>query len=318
MKITALCGGVGGAKLALGLDETVSNLTLIANTGDDFNHYGLTICPDIDTILYTLSATSNTQQGWGRADECFGVRAEMESLGEDLWFLLGDKDIALHLIRTERLRRGDTLTQTIKELTQKLKIKASILPMSDHPAPTKIETDQGLLDFQDYFVHRKCAPKASDIIYSAAELSPSALASLNQDQADAIIFCPSNPLLSIAPILNTFPMRDTLISRSVPSLAVSPFIDGKAVKGPTEKLFDELGYQSDSLGVAHFYKGLIDIFVIDPSESHLASKIEQLGIKVCVTNTLMKTSADKIRLANDCIDFLHAYIETRLSVERSN
>jgi len=301
MKITAICGGVGGAKLALGLDKSDCDLSIIANTGDDFNHYGLTICPDIDTILYTLSGKANAKQGWGRANETFGVLSEMEVLGEENWFTLGDKDIALHLIRTQLLKSGNTLSDVTNHLRKSLGITSVIVPMSNEPSPTQIKTDIGFLDFQDYFVRHRCKPRAEEIIYHPSKTSPEALELLGDTHADGIIFCPSNPLLSIAPLLQTNLMRETLRARSAPSLAVSPFIDGKAVKGPTDKLFKELGYQSNSLGVARFYEGLIDIIVIDESEEACAPMIESHGIGVIVTNTFMQTTQDKIQLANTCL-----------------
>jgi LPPG:FO 2-phospho-L-lactate transferase len=301
MRVTAISGGVGGAKLALGLNHVAGELSIIANTGDDFVHYGLTICPDIDTILYTLSGNANAAQGWGREAETFAVRAELQALGEDLWFTLGDKDTALHLIRARLLEEGKTLTETVDILRRQLGVESRLLPMSNARAPTRIETADGWLDFQEYFVRQRCAPIVKSVAYESQDAAAEVLNALDARHTEGIIICPSNPLLSIGPILATRGISKALENRSAPALAVSPIVDGAAVKGPTAKMFFELGIDVTGLSVAKQYQGLIDIFVLDVSDAHLAADVEKLGMRVCVTQTLMKTKADKIRLAKFCL-----------------
>ena len=305
-RIALLCGGVGGVKLALGLDRIVEGVSIIANTGDDFVHYGLPICPDIDTILYTLSGRVHPAQGWGREDESFSVRTEMEALGETPWFILGDRDVALHLIRARMAQEGQTLSAITAELARRMDISCSVIPMSDIPCPTRVDTEAGVLDFQDYFVRRRCEPVARGVIVggSDAPASPVALDALNDPALEAIILCPSNPLLSIAPILAIREIRSALERRQVPVLAVSPIVEGTAVKGPTAKMFNEMGIAVTGLSVARQYQGLIDLFVLDQSDVHFIADVEALGIAACATPTLMSNTHDKMRLARFCLDAL--------------
>lgn len=306
--VTALCGGVGGAKLALGLDRLVRKLSLIVNTGDDFIHYGLPICPDLDTVAYTLTGKVDRDQGWGRSKESFAVEEEMRALGENPWFQLGDRDLALHLVRA-RLLQDHRLTEAMAEIGLRLGLRPALLPMSDRPAPTLVDSEEGLLAFQDYFVRRRCAPKAKGLEFGGRDQppAPEALAALVAADLDGIVICPSNPLLSIEPILAIKPLRDALANRRVPALAVSPLIAGTAVKGPTAKMFDELGLGADALAVARRYVGLVDIFVLDEADVALAPAIEALGMKVAAATTLMKSTEDKIELAQFCLDQLIAH-----------
>ena len=304
MRVTALCGGIGGAKLALGLEHSRATITLVVNTGDDFDHYGLPICPDLDTVLYTLSGRANAEQGWGREDESFGVQDELLRLGQDGWFTLGDKDIALHLVRADLLGQGLTLTQVIGKLQVSFEISANILPMSDQASPTTIESSEGVLSFQDYFVKRRCAPEVRAINCGGSPASPDVMKNMHADNADAIILCPSNPLLSVLPILETNGIRDSLRLRKVPALAVSPIVGGQAVKGPTAKIFGELGLDVNGYSVAKIYQGLIDVFILDETERELAPEIEALGIRVEVADTMMRCLDDKIKVAEFCLQAL--------------
>jgi LPPG:FO 2-phospho-L-lactate transferase len=303
--ITALCGGVGGAKLALGLDRCGVDLALIVNTGDDFLHYGLPICPDLDTVAYTLSGKVDESQGWGRGEESFAVKTELEALGETPWFQLGDRDIALHLLRA-RLLEEVSLTEATARIAARLGVRPRLLPMCNSAAPTILETADGPLPFQDYFVRLRCAPTVAGLKFGGEGLppAPEALAALTAPALRGILICPSNPLLSIAPILAIAPLRDALAGRKVPAVAVSPVIAGQAVKGPTAKLFRELGLGVDAVAVARLYAGLVDHFVLDEADAALAPEIEALGMKAPVTRTLMMDVEDKERLARFCLSLL--------------
>lgn len=307
-RVAVLCGGVGGVKLALGLDRLGADMAIIANTGDDFDHYGLKICPDIDTILYTLSGKVHPVQGWGRIDESRFVLDALSTLNEDPWFMLGDKDIALHLIRAGLLADGMTLTDATAILAERLGITAQLVPMADSPAPTLIATEIGTLAFQDYFVRHRCAPRATAVHWGGAKASssPAAVATLTDPALDAIIICPSNPLLSIAPILAIPAIREALVKRRVPAVAVSPIVGGTAVKGPTAKMFAELGIAVTGLSVAKQYRGLIDVMILDGHDAGDVAEVEALGIRALVRPVLMTTEADKIALANASLDAARA------------
>ncbi len=303
LNITALCGGVGGAKLAFGLDALELDLSIVVNTGDDFVHYGLTICPDFDTVAYTLAGLANESQGWGRAAETFAVQAALAAFDGPPWFTLGDKDIALHLLRAGMLAQGMRLSEVMGEVRRRLGIKSKIWPMSDAACPTLVESDEGLLPFQEYFVGRLCAPVVRRVLLGGSEqrASPEALAALTAKGLDGILIVPSNPILSVAPILALPEIRQALVDRTTPALAVSPLIGGQAVKGPTVKNFAELGLETTALGVARLYQGLIDIFVMDYEDAALCADIEKLGMKPVLASILMKTVADRIALAGSCL-----------------
>jgi LPPG:FO 2-phospho-L-lactate transferase len=306
--ITALCGGVGGAKLALGLSKQTERLRLVVNTGDDFEHYGLKICPDLDTVAYTLSGLANASQGWGREAESFSVQEEMARLCEDVWFQLGDKDIALHLLRLRLLSGGCGLTAAMAEIGRRLKLGAELLPMTDATAATALKTDAGLLTFQDYFVRQRCAPRVEEVHYGGVRCLATrpVLESLSDPALDGIVICPSNPLLSIGPILAVPQIRYALQARKVPALAVSPLVAGQALKGPTAKVFEELGLEASALEVARQYRDCIDLFVLDRQDATLAPQIRDLGIEVLVTQTVMQTLDDKVALAGECVHALRS------------
>ena len=304
MRIAALCGGVGGAKLALGLQHATPNLALVVNTGDDFVFNGLPVCPDIDTVLYTLSGKANAAQGWGRAEESFSVAGEWRAMGEDPWFLLGDKDIALHLLRLRAMGEVASLTAITADLAARLGVAARVIPMSDAPCPTRIATPDGPLDFQDYFVRLRCQPVVTGVTFGGTGQPAAATALEAIAEAQGLILCPSNPLLSVAPILALDDVRQALAQRKAPALAVSPIVGGTAVKGPTAKIFAELGLEVSALSVARQYAGLIDILAIDAHDAERAPEIEALGIRAVVAPTLMTTLDDRVALARLCIDLL--------------
>ena len=304
-KVVALSGGVGGAKLALGLSHVVDpdDLTVIVNTGDDFTHLGLSISPDIDTLLYTLSDLANPDLGWGRRDETWTFMRALEQLGGDTWFKLGDADIALHIERTRKLAAGETLTQVTITLARRLGIKTRVLPMSNDRVETKVRSDAGWLAFQDYFVRQHCEPPVREIAYSGAgkaRLSREVMEALLDDNLRAIILCPSNPWLSVGPMLALPGMREMLKTSSVPVIAVSPLIGGQAVKGPTAKLMQELQLEVTSAEVARYYDGLINGFVIDEVD---ADTPLPKGMQRAVEPIMMKTLEDKIRVARAVLHF---------------
>ena len=255
MKIVVLTGGVGGAKFVLGLQQCpeISQLTAIVNTGDDFRHLGLHISPDIDTLLYTLSGQANTALGWGRQGESWNFMAALKSLGGPEWFNLGDSDLALHLLRTEQLARGDTLSTVTAGIARAWAIKATILPMSDDPVSTWLDTENGPLAFQNYFVERQCRPAVSAIRFegaTAARAAPNVIDAVTK--ADAVFIAPSNPYLSVDPMLAVTGLASALSNTAAPVIAISPLVGGKAVKGPSTKLMAELGIEPDNQAIAFF------------------------------------------------------------------
>lgn len=303
--IVALAGGVGGARLARGLARIEgAGLAVVVNTGDDFDHFDLRICPDLDTVTYTLAGKANPETGWGLAGDTWNFMAQMAELGGADWFRLGDRDLAIHLLRSQLLRQGETLTEVTARIATQLGVTAAILPMSDAPVRTRVETAEGTLDFQDYFVRRHCAVPITGLRFDGArEARPSAPVIAALKAARAIVFCPSNPYVSIDPILAVDGIRMRLENSRVPRIAVSPIIGGKAVKGPAAKMMTELGHPVSSVTVARKYLGLIDAIVIDHVDAHLAGDIEALGLAVKVTRTLMLTPDDSLALARETLDF---------------
>lgn len=304
----ALSGGIGGAKLALGLSKVLSPraLTIIANTGDDFVHTGLHIAPDLDTLMYTLAGVANTETGWGRAGETWNFMAATEELGGETWFNLGDKDLATHIERTERLKNGDSLSQITAALSRALDIGHAIVPMSDDPVRTIIATADGDLAFQHYFVREKCAPVISGIRFegaSRAKPAPDFVKALDDPDLGAVIICPSNPLVSIDPILAVPGIREMLAALSAPVIAVSPIVKGRAIKGPAAKMMAELGMEASVEAVARHYGSLVDGLIIDQQDVDSRAAVEGLGMKVLVTNTIMESLDDRIELARVCINF---------------
>ena len=299
MSVLALSGGIGGAKLALGLYRVLppGELTVVANTGDDFEHLGLSISPDIDTLLYTLAGIDNPELGWGRRNETWTFMAALEALGGETWFKLGDGDLATHVERTRRLAAGESLSQITDDFRRRLGISARLLPMSDDRVRTRLRTDEGWLDFQDYFVRLRASPVVREIAYagaSEARANPDFLAALAGDDLELVVICPSNPFLSIDPILSLPRVRDALRACRAPVVAVSPIIGGKAVKGPTAKIMAELGLPVGAAAVARHYEDILDVFIADESD---ANEVEDLGIPVRLAQTLMSTIEDREALA---------------------
>ncbi|MEJ7925426.1 2-phospho-L-lactate transferase [Sphingobium sp. AN641] len=294
-KVVVLTGGVGGAKLVLGLSHIVAgaDLTAIVNTGDDFRHLGLHVSPDIDTLLYTLSGKANAQQGWGREGESWAFMEALRELGGEDWFLLGDGDLALHVLRSDALARGETLSQITAGFAARWGIGTRILPMSDDPVATMLDTDEGRLAFQRYFVERRCAPAVSAIDFAGAS---SAVPAGGVEEAilaaDAVIVAPSNPFLSVDPLLAVPAIRAALARTAAPVVAVSPLVGGQAVKGPTAKLMGELGIAVDNDAIARHYAGVIDGLLIDSGDD---CGVAGLAIGRCPT--LMSSLDDKVRVA---------------------
>jgi LPPG:FO 2-phospho-L-lactate transferase len=299
-RVTVLTGGVGGAKLALGLCHAIpaEEVTAIVNTGDDFTHLGLAVSPDIDTLLYTLCAKANPVQGWGRADETWTFMEAIRSLGGEDWFALGDGDLALHVLRTNRLRTGKTLSAVVADFARAWGIKSRLLPMSDDPVATRVQTDEGELDFQHYFVKRRCQPQVRSIRFAgaqAARAAPGVVEALRDSRA--ILIAPSNPYLSIDPILAVPAIRQALLETRVPIVAVSPIVGGEAVKGPTAKIMREMGLQVTAATVSRHYDELIDGLLIDERDPPVALDMAQAR-----ADTLMKTLDDRIRVARAALD----------------
>jgi LPPG:FO 2-phospho-L-lactate transferase len=303
--VLALSGGVGGAKLALGLARVLppGQLTVVANTGDDFEHLGLHIAPDLDTLTYVLAGLDNPQTGWGRRDETWSFMATLEALGGETWFRLGDRDLALHVERTRRLKAGETLAAITADVARRLGIASRILPMTDDPVRTRVETREGVLDFQRYFVGRQCAPEVTGFVFDGAALArpqPDVVDTLLDPGLRAVIICPSNPFISIDPILAVPGLRHALAACAAPVVAVSPIIAGRAVKGPTAKMMTELGRKVDPLTVAAHYGGLIDGYVMDDADSQMAALLD---LPVETTRTLMQSLDDREALARTVLAF---------------
>jgi len=299
--ITCLTGGVGGAKLALGLSEIlpVDHLAFIANTGDDFEFLGLRISPDVDTLIYTLAGKVNPETGWGLAGDTFRCLEAAQALGLDMWFRLGDLDLGTHLWRSELLRGGQPFGRVVAALAERFGVRNSLLPATEAYVPTYVRTDKGRLHLQEYFVRERCQPRVDAIEYQGAERSlpaPGVVDAIRE--SDMIVFAPSNPLISIDPILAIPGIREAIQARHGRSVAVSPIVAGKALKGPAAKMLEELGIGATAEAVAQHYQGLIDVFVIDEQDRELMPAIERIGLKVIVADTIMSSLEDKVRVAN--------------------
>jgi LPPG:FO 2-phospho-L-lactate transferase len=302
VKILALAGGVGGAKLAHGLAQILppEDLTVIVNTGDDFEHLGLYISPDLDTVCYTLAGLANPETGWGRADETWNAMANLKRLGAPDWFNLGDNDLATHVERTRRLKEGKTLSEVTREFCAAWGIRHTVLPMSNDPVRTIVETDEGDLPFQEYFVHRKCEPRVKAFRFEGLETASPAPGTREAIQlAEAILVCPSNPWVSVDPILRVLRLPSP-VPRPPSIVAVSPIIGGKTVKGPAAKMFAELGIEPSALAVAEHYENFLTGIVVDSVDSELAKRIR---IPTLVTDTLMNSIASRVQLAQKTIHF---------------
>jgi LPPG:FO 2-phospho-L-lactate transferase len=306
-KILALAGGVGGAKLALGLAHTVpaAELTVAVNTADDFEHLGLSICPDLDTVMYTLAGVANPETGWGRRDETWTVMEALGVIGGETWFRLGDKDLATHIERTRRLRAGESLTSVMRDLGGRLGVKPAMVPMSDDPVRTMVTTtDQGELAFQDWFVRLHCEPVVKSVRFAGADKARPHRSLTDLDGLRGIVVCPSNPFVSVAPILAVPGVRAALDKAKSPRVAVTPIVGGQAIKGPAAKMLAELGHDVSALGVARYYRDWVDGFVLDAQDASLARQIESLGMKVRVADTMMRNDDDKRRLAAQVLEFV--------------
>ena len=299
--VVALCGGVGGAKLAHGLSLALAaepdSLSIIVNTGDDFQHLGLSISPDLDSVMYALAGLSDPVKGWGRRDETWRFMTALQGLGGESWFQLGDGDLAVHVERSWRLARGATLSDVTAHLCKALGITARILPMTDDPVQTRVLTPEGWLDFQDYFVRRQCQPTVREFMFSGAATAraqPDALAALQRADLRAIVICPSNPFVSVEPILAVRGIRAAIQQSKAPVLAVTPIIGGKAIKGPAAKMLTELGLDVSAAGVARRYVDLIDAFVVDQSDP---APDPLPGVTFVSAATLMSSVDDRLWLA---------------------
>lgn len=306
--VIALCGGVGGAKLAFGLTQVLSpdDLTIVVNTGDDFEHLGLAISPDIDTVTYTLAGLADRQKGWGLAGETWSFLEALRRLNGEDWFQLGDKDLATHLERTRRLAAGESLSEVTLDLSCRLGCAHPIVPMSDQPVRTWVDTAQGPLPFQHYFVRERCAPVASGVRFegaAAARPSPAFAQALARPDLAAIVVCPSNPYLSIDPILAVPGVAQAIRAATAPCVAVSPIVRGQAIKGPTAKLMWELGLTPGTSAVAAHYAGLIDGLILDNTDAADTGEVERRGLAACVTATVMHGDEDRRALARAALDF---------------
>jgi len=305
----ALTGGVGGAKLALGLSKLLppDQLIFVVNTGDDFAHLGLHVSPDIDTLVYTLAGESNPETGWGRSGETWHFMEALTQLGAETWFKLGDRDLAMHVERTRRLKTGETLTLVTTGLAAALGIRHAILPMSDDPVATFVRTPEGPMDFQHYFVRERCQPVVTGFEFrgaQAARINPLVLEWLEDPRLRGIILCPSNPFVSINPILQVANLRQHLAGSKARVIAVSPVIGGAAIKGPTVKMMRELGVVGTADWVAGHYRDFLDGFVLDAVDANLRETIAAMGLDVTVTRTLMISLEDRVSLARACLDLI--------------
>ena len=313
--VIALCGGVGGAKMAFGLARVLAKdeLTLVVNTGDDFEHLGLAVSPDIDTVIYTLAGLADRERGWGLAGETWNFMAALRRLGGEDWFQLGDHDLAMHVERTRRLAAGQSLSQVTAHLAHGLGLGCAIAPMSDQPVRTWIDTEGGPLAFQHYFVRERCAPVARAVRFvgsAEARPSPAFAAALARPDLAAVMICPSNPYLSIDPILSIPGVRAAILAAGAPCVAVSPIVGGQAIKGPAAKLMTELGVTPGVAAIAAHYAGLIDGLILDTVDAGDALAIERSGVATCVTATVMRGDADRIALARDALAFAHSVANT--------
>jgi LPPG:FO 2-phospho-L-lactate transferase len=313
--VLALSGGIGGAKLALGLSRVLpaGKLVVIANTGDDFEHLGLSISPDLDTLMYTLAGIDNPEAGWGLRSETWNFMTALDALGGEAWFRLGDRDLATHVERTRRLKAGESLSRITEDFCRRLGVPTKILPMSDDEVRTRVRTAEGWLDFQDYFVRRRCEPVVTELFYEgavAARAQPEFLSMLADPRLRAVVICPSNPFLSIDPILALPGVRAALAVCPAPVVAVSPIIAGRAVKGPTAKMMAELGLPVAAAAVAKHYGDLLDGYLVDHGDAATAACP---GVEVASAATLMTTLAAREALAREVLTFadsLHTRAET--------
>jgi LPPG:FO 2-phospho-L-lactate transferase len=312
--IVVLAGGVGGGKFARGIVEVLApaDVAIVVNTGDDFRHLGLSISPDLDSVMYAVADLNDTQRGWGLADESWNFMRALERLEAPTWFQLGDADLATHVLRTDFLRLGKTLSAATRELCDRLGIRHAILPMSDLPVATKIISDDGELDFQEYFVARRCEPAVRAVVFAGADVAvPSPGFATALECATAVVIAPSNPYVSIGPILALSGVRTMLQARSIPVIAVCPIVGGNAVKGPLAKMLAEAGADVSPLGVADWYGDLVDGWIVDDVDHSYAEALRLRGRRVRVCGTLMHDTAAKIALARDTVEFAQLLVSCR-------
>jgi len=300
VKVTLLAGGTGGAKLAHGFQAVLppGDLTVIVNVADDTERFGLLVCPDIDTILYTLAGLADREQGWGVAGDTATALGMLARYGEETWFRIGDADLATHVHRARLLRDGSSLTDATAAMATALGVPSRIVPATDHPVRTIVGTDAGEVDFQEYFVHRQQRDAVRSIRFGgieAARPSPAALVALAM--ADLIVIGPSNPIVSVGPILAIPGMREAFLAAPAPRLAVSGIVAGEALRGPADRMLTSLGHESSATGVARLYAGLVERFVVDSADAALAAPIESLGMAVSVLPTVMRSDDDRAGLA---------------------
>lgn len=308
MKVLALSGGVGGAKLALGLANVLApdDLTIMTNTGDDFTHLGLRICPDLDTVMYTLAGINNTELGWGRKDESWDFMKSLSSIGGEDWFQLGDRDLAIHIERTRRLAEGESLSEVTAAISAKLGVRHKLVPMSDDEVATVVETEGGDLPFQHYFVRDRCDHEVKAVRFEGADkaaLSPAIKDALADPDLGVIVICPSNPFLSVDPVLAIPGVREALKASPAPVVAVSPIVAGRAIKGPTAKMMAEMGMPTTPSSVAKHYGDLLDGFVMDEVDGIEALKVDKLGIAAILSKTIMNSLGDRAHLAEVTLNF---------------
>lgn len=314
--ILALAGGVGGARLASGLVQVLAPdaLAVAVNVGDDFEHLGLSISPDLDTVMYTLAGIHNADTGWGRAGETWHCMEMLAQLGGDTWFRLGDRDLAVHIERTQRLRRGETLSAITKSFCARLAVAHAVLPVSDAPLRTRVDTDVGEFSFQDYFVRQRCEPEVTGFRFEGAakaELSAPLARLLDSGNIEGVVVCPSNPWLSVAPMLAVAGLRTFIESKCVPVVAVSPIVAGGAIKGPAAKIMRELGLEASALGVVRHFGALVDGWVIDIQDAALAPEIERAGYAVALTDTLMGSPARSLHVATEALALMRRVARAR-------
>lgn len=310
MKVAALAGGVGGAKLAHGLDRALpaGSLDVIVNTGDDFEHLGLRISPDVDTVTYTLAGLADPERGWGRVDESWHCMETLADLGGPTWFNLGDRDLALHLERTRRLAQGEPLSDITRDFCARLDVRSVVLPMTDDRVETIVQTDGGEIPFQTYFVALNCDPEVRGFRFDgigSAKPAPGVLQALMD--AGLIVFCPSNPWVSLDPILAIQGIQAVIQKK--PVVGVSPIVGGQALKGPAARMYRQMGMDASALSVAEHYHALLDGFVMDRVDDELESSVQELGLEVCVTQTVMRDTSDRVDLAKTVLEFGEQLIE---------
>jgi len=305
MKVTALAGGVGASKFLVGLAAVMppEDISIIANTGDDIELFGLRICPDIDTVTYTLGGVINEETGWGLKGDTFECLRWLARYGEAAWFNLGDRDLATHIFRTNQLRGGCSLSEVTDRIRRSLGVRSTIVPMTDAYTPTRVVTDEGEMHFQQYFVRRRCEPRVGEIRFDNIESAvpaPGVVSAILE--ADAVIICPSNPFISIGPILAVPGVRDALRETRATVLAVTPIIGGRALKGPAADMLRDLGHEVSASAVAAMYRDFLDVFILDYADTKLKSEITASGIRVLVTDTVMNTNEKKLAFAQIVIE----------------